>query len=241
MTADTGAIARFRVSPRPECLPLPFPGTSYCFVRTKGKAIDALAEPPILKTARLLLRPFGEGDLDDYAALYADREVVRWLAGGPEPWDRSRSWRHLAFVKGHWQLKGTGVWALVHGESGAFVGSVGFWEPEGWPGFELAWALARRFWGQGFATEAARAALDHAFTVWRKDRVISLIHPENRASARVAERLGQSLLCRIHLAGREMLLFGIEAPANEATPMAKPQAAGPTPSRAAAPARGCRR
>ncbi|HEV7672348.1 MAG TPA: GNAT family N-acetyltransferase [Thermoanaerobaculia bacterium] len=198
--------------------------------RTKETAIDALAETQILTTERLVLRPFGQGDLDDYAALYADREVVRYLAGGPEPWDRSRSWRHLAFVRGHWQLKGTGMWAIEHRESGAFVGSVGFWEPEGWPGFELAWALARHFWGFGLATEAARAALDHAFAVWRKDRVISLIHPENRASVRVAERLGESLLDRIHHGGREMLLFGIEAPANEATPILSFPRCQPTPS-----------
>ena len=191
----------------------PVPWNKLLLCSKEGETIDTLAETPILKTERLLLRPFGQEDLDDYAALYADREVVRHLAGGPEPWDRSRSWRHLAFVRGHWLLKGTGVWAIEHRESGAFVGSTGFWEPEGWPGFELAWALARRFWGQGFATEAARAALDHAFAVWRKDRVISLVHPKNRASIRVAERLGQSLLGRIRHAGREMLLFGIEPPA----------------------------
>jgi RimJ/RimL family protein N-acetyltransferase len=81
--------------------------------------------------------------------------------------------------------------------------------PDGWPGFEIAWTLARRCWRHGYATEAARAALEHAFTVWKKDRVISLINPENRASIRVAERLGESLQGRHEMGEREYLVYGI--------------------------------
>jgi RimJ/RimL family protein N-acetyltransferase len=167
-------------------------------------------EVPVLETERLRLRSFRGSDLDDYAALNADREVLRYLGGGPEPWDRGRSWRHMAFLLGHWQLAGAGTWALEHRETGAFVGLTGFSEPAGWPGFELAWTLARRWWGHGYATEGARAALDYAFNVLKRDRVISLIHPENRASIRVAERLGQTLQGRIHHYGREMLRYSIE-------------------------------
>lgn len=169
-----------------------------------------LLEIPTLTTERLRLRAFRESDVDDYAALNADPEVLRHLGGGPEPWDRGRSWRHLSFLVGHWKLKGSGMWVLEERETGAFLGMTGFAEPEGWPGFELAWVLARRWWGRGYATEGARAALAHAFTVWRKDLVISLIHPENQASIRVAERLGERLQGRIHHLGREMLCFGIE-------------------------------
>ncbi len=165
---------------------------------------------PILETERLRLRSLRRSDIDDYAALYADREVLRYLSGGPEPWDRSRSWRHMAFLLGHWQLGGTGMWVVEHKEIGAFLGMVGFASPEGWPGFELAWTLVRHHWGHGYATEGARAALAHAFTAFGKDRVISLIHPENRASIRVAERLGERLQGRVHHLGREMLCYGID-------------------------------
>lgn len=171
--------------------------------------MDSLAIPT-LETKRLQLRPFRRSDLDDYAALNADPEVLRYLGGGPEPWDRGRSWRHLAFLLGHWQLGGCGMWALEHRETGAFLGMTGFAEPAGWPGCELAWTLARRFWGHGYATEGARAALCYAFTVLKKDRVVSLIHPENRASVRVAERLGEALQGRILHLGREMLCFGVD-------------------------------
>ena len=162
---------------------------------------------PTLETERLRLRSLRTSDIDDYAALYADREVLHYLGGGPEPWDRGRSWRHMAFLMGHWQLGGTGMWALEHKETGAFIGVVGFAAPEGWPGFELAWTLVRRYWGNGYATEGARTALAYAFTVLDKDCVISLIHPENRASIRVAERIGEKLQGRINHLGREMLCY----------------------------------
>ena len=166
-------------------------------------------EIPTLATDRLLLRMLRKSDFDDYAELKADPEVARYMGGGG-PWDRARSWRHLAFLMGHWQLGGLGIWAVEHRETGAFVGLIGFAQPEGWPGLELAWTLARRWWGYGYATEGARAALDHAFTAWKKDRVISLIHPDNRASIRVAERLGERLRDRVDLFGQEMLRYGID-------------------------------
>jgi RimJ/RimL family protein N-acetyltransferase len=87
---------------------------------------------------------------------------------------------------------------------------VGFSEPVGWPGLELAWILARRWWGNGYATEGARAALDQALTVWRRDRIISLIHPDNHASIRVAERLGERCEGLIDHLGRRPLCYAVE-------------------------------
>ena len=165
-------------------------------------------ETPTLETERLRLRPFRDSDFDDYAALCADPEVARHLGRGT--FSREQAWRHLAFLVGHWRLRGHGMWAVAERGTGTFVGMIGFADPEGWPGFELAWTLVRRFWGRGYATEGARAALAHAFTALGKDRVISLIHPENRASIRVAERLGESLQGRTAVAGRELLVYGID-------------------------------
>ncbi len=164
---------------------------------------------PTLETERLRLRAFRQSDIDDYAALNADPEVLRYLGSGQAAWDRNRSWRHMAFLLGHWQLGGAGMWAVEHRETGDFVGIAGFAEPEGWPGFELAGSLARRFWGKGYATEAGRAALDYAFTVLEKHHVISLIYPENQASIRAAERIGETLEGRIPHLGREMLVYGL--------------------------------
>jgi RimJ/RimL family protein N-acetyltransferase len=167
-------------------------------------------EIPTLETERLRLRPLRRSDLDDYAAMYADPEVLRHLGAGPDPWDRGRAWRHLAFAMGHWQLGSCGNWAIEHRETRAFLGVVGFSAPEGWPGFELAGILTPRNWGKGYATESALAALSCCFLDWQKDSVISLIHPNNHASIRAAERIGETLQGRIQHLGREMLCYGID-------------------------------
>ena len=145
-----------------------------------------------LASERLLLRMFRESDFDAYAEMCADPEVMRYLGDG-QPLSREDAWRNLALVVGHWQLRGFGLWAVEEKRTGALVGRVGCWQPEGWPGFEVGWALRRQFWRQGFATEAALQAVDFAFNRLGRDRVISLIQPENGASVAVALRLGMTL------------------------------------------------
>jgi RimJ/RimL family protein N-acetyltransferase len=158
------------------------------------------AVTPELTTERLLLRGLQLGDLDAYAAMYRDPEVMRYLEHG-RPLDRVAAWRMMAVHLGHWQLRGYGQWALVERATGEVVGRAGLWEPEGWPGLEVGWLLARPHWGRGFATEAGRAAIDYAFDVLGTEKVISLIRPENHLSVRVAKRLGESYERTIELLG----------------------------------------
>src|SRR5262245_16307011 len=134
-----------------------------------------------LQTDRLSLRMLRETDLDAYAEMCADPEVMRYIGDG-QPLSRPMSWRNLAMMVGHWSLRGYGLWAAEERASGALVGRVGFWNPEGWSGFELGWMLRRPFWGMGYATEGARAALRVAFSQLQQPHVISLIHPENAAA-----------------------------------------------------------
>jgi RimJ/RimL family protein N-acetyltransferase len=159
-----------------------------------------------LQTERLNLRTFREADLEDYARICADPEVVRHV--GP-PFSRAEAWLHIATMLGHWQLRGYGMWAVEDRAGGALIGRIGFYEPEGWPGLELGWMLARDQWGRGLATEGARAALAFAFATLRKPQVISLIRPENIASIRVAEKLGERPQGRSRALGVEALVFGI--------------------------------
>jgi RimJ/RimL family protein N-acetyltransferase len=105
---------------------------------------------PTLETERLLLRPLAEADLDDYAAMLADPEVVEFL--GTAPADRADAWRHLALLLGHGVLRGWTNNAVVEKATGRFLGRCGLWQPEGWPGLEVGWALARPAWGHGYAT-----------------------------------------------------------------------------------------
>src|SRR5919197_2503155 len=162
----------------------------------------------ILETDRLTLRMLRAWDFGAYAEMCSDPEVMRYIGDG-QPLARPLAWRNLAMMVGHWSLRGYGLWAAEERSSGALVGRVGFWNPEGWPGFELGWMLRRPFWGRGYATEGARAALQFAFTQLGQPRVISLIHPENAASIRVAQRLGERQLGSTEVMGKPALVYRI--------------------------------
>jgi len=163
---------------------------------------------PELETERLCLRGLQAGDLDAYAAMYADPEVMKYLQDG-RPLDRAAAWRSMAVHLGHWCLRGYGQWALVERATRELVGRAGLWQPEGWPGLEVGWLLARPRWGNGFATEAGRAAIGYAFDTLGAECVISLIGPENDASVRVAERLGETYERTIELDGASAQVYCI--------------------------------
>jgi RimJ/RimL family protein N-acetyltransferase len=162
----------------------------------------------MLETERLRLRMFTKDDLEPYCAMGADPEVMRFVGEG-KPLTRTDAWRHIAIFLGTWQLRGYGTWAVEDKASRQFLGRVGYIHPEGWPGIELGWALARPFWGRGLATEAARACLKHCFSSFGFTRVVSLIHPENRRSIAVAERLGESKEDLTEIFGKPALIYGI--------------------------------
>lgn len=162
--------------------------------------------PVRLETQRLLLREFGGGDLDAYAAMQSDAEVMRYIGEG-KTLTRNDSWRSIAGMLGHWQLLGYGMWALEDKSSGTLVGRAGFIDPPGWPGFELGWLLGRPYWGLGFASEAAARCLQYAFEELHRDVVISLIRPANAPSIKVAERLGMRNTGEIELLGSKALRY----------------------------------
>jgi RimJ/RimL family protein N-acetyltransferase len=154
---------------------------------------------PLLDTPRLRLRPPAESDFNDYASLCADAEVMRYVD----------AWRRLAML-GHWALRGYGMWVVEELGSGAFVGRVGLHNPEGWPEREVGWALARPYWGRGYAFEAATAALRVAFDMLGWSRAASLIAPLNLRSIRLAERLGERFERHLLLRGHEVSVYAIE-------------------------------
>jgi RimJ/RimL family protein N-acetyltransferase len=142
-----------------------------------------------IATARLLLRAPMQCDLDGWAALMADPESATHL-GGVQP--RPVAWRSLATMAGSWSLKGFGMFSVLERSSGEWVGRIGPWYPEGWPGTEVGWGLLRRYCGRGYATEAAIAAIDWVFDTLEWSEVIHVIGPANQASQAVARRLGSA-------------------------------------------------
>ncbi len=143
---------------------------------------------PRIETARLVMRGWREEDLDSYAAMVADAEVTHFVGGVIT---RADAWRGMAAMLGHWALRGYGTWAVERKSDGELVGRIGLLNPEGWPGLEVIWTLARPFWGMGYAREAAAASMRFGFEHTSEARLISLIHAENHASAAVAQRIGE--------------------------------------------------
>jgi RimJ/RimL family protein N-acetyltransferase len=146
---------------------------------------------PTLETARLILRPPSSEDFEGWAAFAADEEVNRFL-GGAQP--REIAWRTMCVMTGAWTIRGFSMFSIIEKESGRWVGRLGPWRPEGWPGTEVGWGVVRESWGKGYAVEGATAAIDWAFDHLGWTEVIHTIDPGNIASQNVARRLGSSIL-----------------------------------------------
>ncbi|MFA5683101.1 MAG: GNAT family N-acetyltransferase [Lysobacteraceae bacterium] len=142
-----------------------------------------------LETERLILRPTRMEDLDAWVAFMADPEAARFI-GGPQP--PASVWRSMMAMAGSWRLMGFSMFSVIERDSGRWIGRVGPWRPEGWPGNEIGWGLIREAWGQGYAREAATASIDWAFETLGWTEMIHCIDPDNRASQALAHRLGSA-------------------------------------------------
>jgi RimJ/RimL family protein N-acetyltransferase len=144
-----------------------------------------------IETARLILRQPRLSELEQWAAFMADPQTANHV-GGVQP--RSVVWRSMAMMVGSWTLAGFGMFSVLEKSSGEWVGRLGPWHPDGWPGTEVGWGIRRESWGRGYATEGSIAAIDWAFAELGWSEVIHTIAPENLNSQAVAKRLGSALL-----------------------------------------------
>jgi RimJ/RimL family protein N-acetyltransferase len=148
------------------------------------------AYPRELRTERLRLTAFALGDAEELVAINSDPEVMRYL----RPGGRSESLAQAERFAAHWDEHGFGLWALRrHGDDAllGFTGlSIPFHFPAVLPAVEAGWRLRRDAWGNGYATEAARPALEHGFADLGLREIVSLVHCANDRSLAVASRLG---------------------------------------------------
>lgn len=140
-----------------------------------------------LETERLVLRLPRIEDFDRYAELLADEEACRYI-GGHQP--RGGAWRRFLQMPGAWALQGFAMFSVIEKSSGRWVGQMGPWRPEGWPGNEIGYSFHPDAWGKGYAIESAVAAIDWTFANLGWDDIIHCIDPDNIASQKVAQRLG---------------------------------------------------
>jgi ribosomal-protein-alanine N-acetyltransferase len=162
-----------------------------------------------LETERLILDAWQVSDVRAFRPIATDTEVMRYITGGV-PWTDDQI---QTFVERQLKLyseRGLCRWKLVSKATGEMMGfcGVGFWRDN--PDPEIGWWLARRYWGQGLATEAASAALRDAFERVRLDRIISIARPENIASLRVMDKLGLRRECDFEVEGLRLLRYAID-------------------------------
>jgi len=141
---------------------------------------------PIITTDRLILRKSREADVDVEAEFFASDRAE--FLGGKQ--SREQVWRMVATLIGHWEMRGYGFFAVEEKTTGAYVGHVGPWYPEGWPEPELGWTIMNGFEGKGYAFEAAVAARKWVYDTLGWTTAISLIDPANARSIALAKRLG---------------------------------------------------
>lgn len=150
--------------------------------------------PPTIETERLRLRPHHVDDFADCVAMWSDPAITRYTIGNAAP--PQRTWTRILAYRGHWTMLGFGYWAVEEKATGRFIGELGFAEfkrdiqpsIEGMP--ELGWVLIAEAHGKGYATEALRSVVAWGDGQFGPARTVCIIHPDNRASFRVADKLG---------------------------------------------------
>ena len=162
-----------------------------------------------LQTQRLMLRELTPEHAADGFRLYSDPRVAKYLGGTPAVSVEDEARRFAGHRERYWETRGYGLMAVFQQSDGAFVGICGHlhWHIDGADEVEVAYALLPEYWGNGYATEAARALADDAFERIGCDRVISLVMPENTASANVARKNGMHLEREWSLNGKTVMVF----------------------------------
>ena len=163
---------------------------------------------PTLETERLTQRPVREADLLALFEPSQNPDVARYVGDRRVP-ALQETWRAAAGSLGHWALRDDGQWAIEERESGRLIGRAGIINPAQWPGPEVGYLLGRAWWGHGYATEAARAAMGWGFRVIGFDELISLVDPANTASIAVATRRGDAPRDEIDVWGDRVQRFAI--------------------------------
>ncbi len=147
----------------------------------------------ILETGRLILRRLIADDLDSLYALYCDPDVSKYIPDAPRTVEEAREELEW-FMNGHPKHPELGLWATIHKDTGKLIGRCGLlpWTIDGQNEVEVAYLLAKAFWGQGLGTEAARAIADYGFEHLHYSRLICLIDRDNQASIKVANKIGMT-------------------------------------------------
>lgn len=141
----------------------------------------------MLETERLVLRRFTANDADAIFSMRRDADIMRFIR---EPQSREETVNWLKLVSSHWEDEKIGFCAVVEKSSDKIIGWCGLWRLKETSEPEVGYAIAKEFWGKGYATEAARRFLEYGFNELNFNEIVAVARPENIASRRVMEKLG---------------------------------------------------
>ncbi|HBJ86239.1 MAG TPA: GNAT family N-acetyltransferase [Verrucomicrobiales bacterium] len=163
----------------------------------------------VIETERLQLRQMTPGDVPALLGVFGDPEVMRYY---PAPFDEARMQAWVDWNRRSYAAHGHGLWALILRDTGELVGDCGLvsQQVEGVQEVEIGYHVRRDLWGQGMATEAALGCLNYGFTTLGCRRLVSLIHPLNVASRRVAEKIGMTLRREVEWKNKPTCVYVIE-------------------------------
>ena len=164
---------------------------------------------PTLRTPHLILRPWTAEDGDAWFNILQEEGLLRYFPNQTPPL-RERADRYISHHLAHWEKRGYGHWAVIPQDDGQVAGWCGLEDLPELGETEVAYLLSTRAWGRGYATEAARAAVEFGFRTCHLPAIIGLVHPENVASRRVLEKCGLTFADRIDLWGMELSRYRIE-------------------------------
>jgi RimJ/RimL family protein N-acetyltransferase len=162
----------------------------------------------IIETARVYLRPFTFDDLDAFAVIGSDPDVMRYIGAG-RPLSREDTQTRLNAIIEHQNKHGFGVWAAIEKSTGTLMGYCGLQFLDNTSEVEVGYRLAKRFWGMGFASEAAKASLRYGFETLGLGRIVAVVQPANLASQHVLEKIGLSYVKDARFYNTEVKYYAI--------------------------------
>ena len=157
---------------------------------------------------RLAFREWDGDDLERFHSICSDPQVMQFVGDG-QAWTKERTDQFIQSASDTFREHGYCQWALVHKADGKLIGYCGFVKSDN--DSEIGWRLAPEYWGQGLATEAARAVLKHCIETLEFRRVIATVQAANAASIRIIEKLGMTLVERFDRDGQEVLVYSLDA------------------------------
>ena len=165
---------------------------------------------PSIRTARLDLRPFTQGDADSLFLILQEKGILRYFPPNPNPLTRERAERLISSQLKHWQEHKLGWWAVEPRATNRLIGWCGLQFLQETEEIEVGFLTSRAFWGQGLTTEAARASLSYGFDKLGLQCIVGITHPENIASQRVLEKIGMKFTAKRRYFGMDCYRYSID-------------------------------